>query len=155
MHAFKSYFVALVMEKVVLLLESLLRTACGAPICWSKYTTFEMSDIEGRLYNHFEFKWGDVKHSEDLKSGLVGFWIVKRGWFANGLDYEWVLKSGIPIFWNPFCEKAFEILTKYPDFELASFWIDRTRAIVLISNFFRFQMFMLQIPTGLAFLKSK
>ena len=27
--------------------------------------------------------------------------MVKRGWFANGLDFELYLKSGSPAIWNP------------------------------------------------------
>ena len=57
----------------------------------------------------------------------------KRGWEANGLDFEWDLKFESPTIWNPdkwqpFCQKPFEIWTKSPDFEWSGFWMVGTIA---------------------------
>ena len=47
----------------------------------------------------------------------------ERGWVANGMDFEWGLKSGSPTIlnpkkWPPFCQKTFEIWTKTSGFRM-------------------------------------
>ena len=59
----------------------------------------------------FKIQWGsEIRLSLDFK------W-SKRGRVANGLDFEWDLKSRSPTIWNPdklppFFQKPFEIRTK-------------------------------------------
>ena len=58
------------------------------------------------------------EYSGDLKSTLV--WILNVG-VANGLNFEWDLKSRSPTIcnpdkWPPFCLKPFEIWTKMSGF---------------------------------------
>ena len=75
-------------------------------------------------------QWGsEIRTSLDFK------W-SKRGWVANGPDFEWGLKSGSPAIWNPdkqppFCQKSFEI------------WHSKIR----ISNVSGFWSVWFQIPT--------
>ena len=75
-----------------------------------------------------------MKYSGDLKSGLVGFWMVKKGWVANGPEL-----NGI---WNPeaqpfeiqtngchFVKKHFKCGQKGPDFEWSGFQMVGTVAM--------------------------
>ena len=47
----------------------------------------------------------------------------KRGWFANGLDFKWDLKSGSPTIWNP--DKSLErrTLNCAVDSNMCGFWM--------------------------------
>ena len=62
-----------------------------------------------------EIQWGsEIWTSLDLE------W-SKKGWVADGPDFEWDLKSGSPTILNPdkrlpFCQKPFENWTKMSGF---------------------------------------
>ena len=62
----------------------------------------------------------------------------KRGWITNGLDFEWDLKSGSQIIWNPdkclpFCHiKHLKSRQKYHDLEWSGFWMVGTIAIAMV-----------------------
>ena len=76
------------------------------------------------------------KCSGDLKSEQV-----KRGWFANGSDFKWDLKSGSPTIWNPdkrppLCRKPFAIQQKCPDFAWSAFQMVRNLNLIFIKSGF-------------------
>ena len=63
-----------------------------------------------------KLQWGS-----EIRTSLDFEW-SKRGWVANGPDFERDLKSGSPTIWNrdkwlPFCQKSFEIWTKTAGFQ--------------------------------------
>ena len=74
-----------------------------------------------------QIQWGS-----EIQTSLDFEW-SKRGWVANGLDFEWVLKYGSPVIWNH-CHfvkktKTFEIRKKCLNFECSGFWMVVTKAI--------------------------
>ena len=76
--------------------------------------------IVGSLPSFIEIQWGS-----EIRTSLDSEW-SKRCWVANGVDFEWDLKSGSPTIrnpykWPPSCQKPFEFWTKMSGFCMVQF----------------------------------
>ena len=84
-----------------------------------------------------------VQWGSEIWTSLYFKWL-KRGWVANGPDFEWDLKSGSLTIWYPdkrqlVCQKLFEIRTKMSRLRIARFlngWDHSFRQWLLSSPFF-------------------
>ena len=90
----------------------------GSNFTWTRLSTRLPPSLPTGILNlHCPLQWGSEIWT------ILDFKLSKRGWFANGPDFEWDLK------WWPFCQKLFEIWKKCLDFEWSGFQMVGTIAI--------------------------
>ena len=86
----------------------------GKPVWYSDHVDLFAHRIV--CYSDASYHGSSIQWGSEIRPSLDFEW-SERGWVANGLDFEWHLKSWSLTIWNPdkwtpFYQKPFEIRTK-------------------------------------------